>query len=73
MELLQHLETKDENGVPVVDYVDTEYLRFAIAVVDDGHTECGHILGRLYPSVLLAILNSDARRTAVGKYRRTNH
>ena len=47
MELLQDLETEDENGVPVVDYVDTEYLRFAIAVVDDGHIERGHILGRL--------------------------
>lgn len=65
MELLQHLEMKDENGVPIVDYVDTEYLRFAIAVVDDGHTECGHILGRLHLSALLAILNSDSCRAAI--------
>ena len=45
MELLQDLETKDENGFPVVDYVDTDYSRFAIALVDDGHTERGHVLG----------------------------
>jgi len=47
MELLQDLGTIDENGVPVVDYVDTETLQFAIAVVDDGRTECGHVLGTL--------------------------
>jgi len=46
VELLQDLETKDVDGVPVVDYVDTEHSQFAIALVDDGHTECGHILGR---------------------------
>ena len=40
-------EMEDENGVPVVDYVDTEYMQFAIAVGDDGHIERGHILGRL--------------------------
>ena len=38
--------TKDENGFLIVDYVDTTDLQFAIALVDDGRTECGHILGR---------------------------
>ena len=45
-ELLQELEPKDEDGVPFVDYVDTEHSQFAIALVDDGRTECGHVLGR---------------------------
>jgi len=43
-ELLDDLETKDENGNLVVDYINRRDLQFAIALVDDGHTECGHLL-----------------------------
>jgi hypothetical protein len=44
LEPLKCLETKDKDGVPIIDYVDTD-VQFAIALIDDGRTEFGYVVG----------------------------